>query len=251
MSNPVSSNNTGQNAGMQQSGAGASNVGSGGDQNKNQQKGYSPRPAYGTHPFFYSIGNKVNQYGLAPAFKYHMWSAQKGPFVGALAWGIPAAGLGYLGAKLWNRSRDTAAEELSPEMVNTIAALSGLAAAGLGGYAGYNHTKKSSVWRAGELSKEDIIRIVELSSQLSSQEKMQAVSAIGQLSGSQLSQLRNILATAGGGAVGLLIFRWLMGKGLISSIAGAVIGGVIGQSLFGAPSYQPGTRTFENQRSIW
>lgn len=191
-----------------------------------------------------------------------------GPWAAAALGGIGGAGLGALGTMGWNAFSD---RQLNPKAVATLSALLGASVGGLGGYvnrrvrqgqfepniAERKHVKpedydaqiqqvmgKIASWR-DSFTREDkqernmIMQMLQQAPGMSFNERAHLMQGVNQLSVQDLSQLANMLGMAGGAAVGAIISRFLIGKGLVSTLLGAVTGGIIGSSLFGnTPSQQ-------------
>lgn len=152
-----------------------------------------------------------------------------GPAVGALATALPAGLLGYGGAWLWNRFADRD-HQLSPEKLGLTAAVGGGA---LGAYAG---SKRASAMRAGSPAdiEEALIAAIAADGSLTKQQQAASASAIGDLSPMQMQQLLSTISMTAGAGVGMVIFRFLMGKGLLPLALGGLLGAAAGGSMFGA-----------------
>ena len=197
----------------------------------------------------------------------------KGPVDAAFLGGVGGAGLGLLGSLGWNAFN---ARDVNPK---TVSLLAGLLGAGLGGVGGYTNWKAKAVAPPSDtlltrVSPEDynkqvqrvmgktagwrdpdgpsfrdernmILQILQSAPGMSFNERAHLMQGVNQLSSQDAARLANMLGTAGGAAAGALISRFLLGKGLVSTLLGAVTGGVIGSALFGNSPQQP--RTFGGQ----
>lgn len=80
-----------------------------------------------------------------------------------------------------------------------------------------------------------VVQLIQSAPGMSFTEKSQLIAGISQLSSGEVSQLSNSLTGIGGAAVGAIVARFLMNKGLIGTVLGAIFGGTIARSLFGSP----------------
>lgn len=198
-----------------------------------------------------------------------------GPTASALMGGIGGAGLGALGSLGWNAVTQ---RDVNPKMV---ALLSGILGAGIGGLGGYMNQQagvprppyedprfkrvsrddynaqiqsimgKTAGWRepGAPSRRNDIAAVTQMLQSapgMSFNEKAHLMQGVSRLSPHDAARLSNMLGTAGGAAVGAIISRFLIGKGLLSTIIGAVTGGVIGNALFS--NRAPGHETYSGQR---
>lgn len=191
----------------------------------------------------------------------------QGPLVSGGLSGLAGMGTGLLGGLGWNALSEN---KVNPAM---IALLSGLTTGSLGAFGGYLNQKgqqgggfspgqyhapkrvspqdyamqvnsvmgKSAFYHKSPdtpfgQSRDDtqfIMNILQNAPGLSFNERAHLASGVSRLSSSDASNLAGLLGAAGGAAAGALIARFLMGRGLISSLLGAVTGGVVGSLLFG------------------
>lgn len=109
--------------------------------------------------------------------------------------------------------------------------------AGLGALAGGALAAASHAYRAGNMQKvsfamiQDPLTAVMLDTSLSGNEKQEVLRALGRLSISEKNELSRLLSTVAGAGVGAFILRYLIGKGLIPTAIGAILGGVIGRGM--------------------
>lgn len=211
------------------------------------------RPAYG------AIRSGLNRY------------FDMGPLGAAALGGIGGAGLGAIGSMGWNAISD---RQVNPKAIATIAALLGASLGGIGGYARqkahspyvaavdnrFNRVSpedydkqvqdvmmgKTAGWREpGSPSFQDarnmIMQMLQSAPGMSFNERAHLMQGVNQLSQQDASKLANMLGMAGGAAIGAIISRFLIGKGLISTLLGAVTGGVVGSALFGTSPVGPTT----------
>ena len=80
-----------------------------------------------------------------------------------------------------------------------------------------------------------VVQLIQSAPGLSFTEKSQLIAGIAQLSSNEVTQLSNSLIGIGGAAVGAIVARFLMNKGLIGTVLGAIFGGTVARSLFGPP----------------
>jgi hypothetical protein len=94
-----------------------------------------------------------------------------------------------------------------------------------------------------------VVQLIQSSPGLSFTEKSQLIAGVSQLSSNQVSQLSDSLAGMGGAAVGAIVARFLMNKGLIGTVLGAIFGGTVARSLFGSsvPKNDLGQPSFQGR----
>lgn len=121
-----------------------------------------------------------------------------------------------------------------------LATLGGAAAGGFAGNRLINNTMKSAAWRspsmdpqAAQANIQAILNALRSAPGLSFNQQAQLMSGVGRLDAQSAAQLRSLLGTAGGAGIGALVARFLMGKGLVPQVMGALLGGVIGNAVFG------------------
>lgn len=99
--------------------------------------------------------------------------------------------------------------------------------------------QKSSVVKTAAMGAAEaqarVVQLIQAAPGLSFTEKSQLIAGIAQLSSNEVSQLSNSLVGIGGAAVGAIVARFLMNKGLIGTVLGAIFGGTVARSLFGSP----------------
>ena len=78
-----------------------------------------------------------------------------------------------------------------------------------------------------------IVQAIQNSPGLSFNEKSQLIAGVAQLSSFDLSQLAASLSGYGGATVGAIVARFLLNKGLLGTVLGAIFGGAIAKSIFG------------------
>lgn len=201
-----------------------------------------------------------------------------GPGAAALGMGAGGAAIGLLGALGWNGLTNRVS-------VNPLTAslMAGLLGAGIGGFGGYAHRSavhgypgprsrtsprmlspdeymagissimgKTASWRGGNSfnesrkDREAIQAMLRNAPGLSFNERAHLVQGVQQLSDSEVGSLRRLLRSSGGSmAIGALVARFLLGKGLISTLVGAVAGGAVSKAFFNSVN---APRTFGGQR---
>lgn len=215
--------------------------------------------------FGYAVGNQLRDLykGYEPLVGGIL---NKGPLQGGLLTAAPGLLLGALGTGALNMiiGRPAGTDLLRNALIG------GLATGALGAYSGYlrkhkpNYSepaqpltlsskerqalhelaraqarmglKSASVKRAFSSASEAqsrIVQAIQSSPGLSFQEKSQLIAGVAQLSSNDLSRLASSLAGYGGAAVGAIIARFLLNKGLIGTVLGAIFGGSLANSLFG------------------
>jgi hypothetical protein len=151
--------------------------------------------------------------------------------IGGLATGSLGAYSGYLRKyKPQWAEPNTTPEQLTQEELKNIHAINRIKAlAGMNKQSGYS---KSAAMSASE-AQARVVQLIQSAPGLSFNEKSQLIAGISRLSGSEVSQLSSSLAGFGGAAVGAIVARFLMNKGLIGTVLGAIFGGTIAKSVFG------------------
>lgn len=150
--------------------------------------------------------------------------------IGGLATGSLGAYSGYLRKYKPQAEAPTAPEKWTPEELKQINELNRIqAATGL--------QKRSSIKTAMGAAEAQarVVQLIQSAPGLSFTEKSQLVAGIAQLSSNEVTQLSNSLVGTGGAAVGAIVARFLMNKGLIGTVLGAIFGGTVAKSLFGPP----------------
>lgn len=181
--------------------------------------GYQPENQLG-----YNLGrmanNGFNQFVQRPFAHF----ANKGPVQGGLAAGIPSALLGAVGAMGVN------AVTGSDVPVGRTALLLGLLGAGAGAWSGHMRTKEAAMFGASLDQK--IMTAVQQSGGLSLQDQAKIMQGLQRLPRQDKQMLWQAIASAVGASVGALVMRFLVSKGAIATSAGALLGGMLGNSLF-------------------
>ena len=85
---------------------------------------------------------------------------------------------------------------------------------------------------ADRMHRDLILRKTLADRQVPESAKAGIIRAMGRLSDREIRSLQRVVATAGGAAVGVLVMRWLVGRGLLSLTAGATLGAFAGSRLF-------------------
>ena len=218
----------------------------------------------------YAMGDKLNQLykGFGPIIGDIL---NKGPLAGGLLSTAPGLLLGAAGTGALNllTGKSTTSDMLRNALIG------GLATGSLGAYSGYvrkykpqweapnfkpekwspdelkninsnireqvlaglnkqSHYIKSAAMSSSE-AQARVVQLIQSAPGLSFTEKSQLIAGVSQLSGAEVSQLSNSLLGIGGAAVGAIVARFLMNKGLIGTVLGAIFGGTVAKSLFGPP----------------
>jgi hypothetical protein len=244
------------------------------DKFKSQNPEYAALNAYynphqSNRSFGYAMGDKLRSLykGYGPVIGDIL---NKGPLAGGLLSMAPGMLLGAAGSGALNL---LTGKSLTTDMLRN-ALIGGLATGSLGAYSGYLRKYKPQWdepkaeperWTPGELnnvnaevknkvlaalrkqgayaksaamsSSEAQARVVQLIQDapgLSFTEKSQLIAGVAQLNSNQVSQLSDSLVGMGGAAVGAVVARFLMNKGLIGTVLGAIFGGTVARSLFGS-----------------
>jgi hypothetical protein len=172
----------------------------------------------------YGVGNMVGRGFDSFVRRPFEHFANKGPLAGGLAGALPLAALGALGTMGANAF-------LGTDMpVGRNALLLGLLGGGMGAWSGQMRTKNAAMYGASLDQK--ILAAVQSSGGLSLQEQAKVMQGLRQLSSSDKQNLWQLIASASGAAIGALVLRFLGAKGAIATGFGAVLGGMLGNSLF-------------------
>ena len=190
-------------------------------------------PFYGPQTGAYQLGATLRDKLMAPNIIGRQ--LDKGPWTGAATLGgIGAVGGGIAGAitDAFTHNSGTAAR---------LATLLGLGGAALGGLSGHMRQPqdKAASWREGEDSvKEQLIEAINNAQMMNFNDRMRATAAVPQLNAFQAQQLLSQVSMLGGAAAGAAIMRFLFGAGLMGTLAGGFMGGMLGRSF--NPPYRPG-----------
>lgn len=255
---------------------------------KKQNPQYAALNAY-YHPFQsnrsfgYAMGDKINQLykGYGPVIGETL---NKGPLAGGLLSAAPGLLLGAAGTGILNL---LTGNSVSNNLLRN-ALIGGLATGSLGAYSGYLRkykpqfaakaepekwtpedlkkvnllnraqamaglNKQSASVKAATMSSSEaqarVVQLIQNAPGMSFTEKSQLIAGISQLSSGEVSQLSNSLTGIGGAAVGAIVARFLMNKGLIGTVLGAIFGGTIARSLFGSsvPKNDLGQPSFQGR----
>jgi hypothetical protein len=117
-----------------------------------------------------------------------------------------------------------------------MALLGALLAGGLGAYSGHVRTtdySKSAGWRSSAFGdpKEAITTALQ-QAPMEFNQKMQVLAGVSGLSPDQADQLARAIQSVGGMAAGGIIARYLLGWGLLGTLFGGAVGGMIGHNLY-------------------
>jgi len=204
------------------------------------------------HPFEdkesmgYAIGEKLRS-GLDYTGNIAGDVLNKGPMIGGLAAMVPGFLAGAAGSSLYNK---VTGQDNDNMLRNAM--LMALLTGGIGAYSGYLRSQQKPTFKSASSAIDEITSAIASAPGLSFSERSQLTAGVSKLGMSDLNSLASSLATVSGAAVGALVTRYLLNKGLIGSILGAVFGGVVAKSLFGAPTEQTnflGQKTTSNNRS--
>lgn len=181
------------------------------------------------------VGRKAREWISRPnAFSQAL---DGGILPGALATGALAAGTALGGSWLKNWLADD--EHQTNTGRNTLLAL--LAGGGLGAWLAYQRMqqpKAASRWfndpsAPQPSTKELVLKMLAQAPGLGADERFQYMAAVSQLRATELRNLAALLRSVGGAALGAVLARFFLGKGLLRSGAGAVLGLAAGSAFTG------------------
>lgn len=213
----------------------------------------------------YNVGSFLKNH-LSKGYKLYSDYANQGPAGGALAGALPAAAAGLLGTGVANY---LSGNDMSDNMVrNSI--LAALLGGGVGAYSGHlrstrpafspmqagvqpivNRTTQQNELRqalqpiknaaykmvgdntTGMDTRQYILAALSDAPGLSFNERAQLTAGTASLSNNDLTQLKQLLISAGGASVGALVSKFLMNKGLIGTVLGAILGSSVAKAVFG------------------
>jgi hypothetical protein len=108
--------------------------------------------------------------------------------------------------------------------------------------------QKASAWRSPEMNTQaaqasvrSLMSMLQAAPGLSFNQRAQLMSGVSSLDANSARELQRLVSMSGGAAIGVIVARFLMGKGLGATVLGAMLGGVMGNALFG--NSQPRTST--------
>lgn len=168
----------------------------------------------------------------------------RGPVVGGLSGAGAGALLGLLGKGALNWFRG---DELTSGM-GRGALLGALLGAVGGGYSGYHHAQPDpSFYKSGSMFQEGsgisrqegqqlqtLINMIGSAPGLSFNQRAELMSGVRRLPGNDINQLlQTLLSSGGGAAIGVLVAKFLMRRGLVGQVLGALMGGMLGRAVFG------------------
>jgi hypothetical protein len=130
------------------------------------------------------------------------------------------------------------------------ALLAGAAGAGISAYShGAAERRSSFLAKQANQEVDFIIEAITEDRSLSPTEKAQCLRAVVSLGTVHRAELSRMLSTATGAGIGMLIMRFLRGKGLIHTAVGGMMGALAGYMSSGGPKYNPmGQLTLSNYR---
>lgn len=159
------------------------------------------------------------------------------PFTAALGYGGlgAATAAGTIGVKNWLRGRRLTEADKQRQRKQKI--LAGLAGAGVG--------LGLRKWGSFGAPMGDPLTFIAAKLQddttMSPIQQQQMLDAIEQLSGTQQSDLAQLLTTVAGAGIGAVIAKFLMNMGVGGTIGGALLGGFFGSRAGRLPENRPGT----------
>ena len=180
------------------------------------------------------------------------------PWLGALGWGLPAAGLTYLASKPF-ADRFAARDAYDREDYEYLkrrnrlgaTALAGLALGGLGYHTGrhYQRTKQSSF-----NSFDPLHQLLNRDNSVSYAAKQSLLDAANSLSERERNDLIRLVSGVGGGAVAGLIAKFLLGKGIVTSTVTGLLSGIAASNIANtltAPSRNAGGLRMVNSFNMY
>jgi hypothetical protein len=227
-------------------------------------------PFQSNRSFGYAMGENLNKLykGYGPVISNIL---DKGPLAGGLLSMAPGLLLGAAGTGVLNL---LTGNSLSNNLLRN-ALIGGLASGSLGAYSGYLRkykpqweapdlepekwtpedlkrinlfnraqaaaglNKQSAQIKSAAMSASEaqarVVQLIQSAPGMSFTEKSQLIAGVSQLSSNEVSRLSDSLLGMGGAAVGAIVARFLMNKGLIGTVLGAIFGGTVARSLFGPP----------------
>ena len=185
----------------------------------------------GTGGLFYNMGRNLRENMKQPLGQLGDWMNKgvgHGAAAGALL-GLPA----FLGTALFNKLTGS---ELPSAGIGLATAAAG---AGLGAASSHERTKVAG-WRApGEsiTPKLEINQLLQSATGLSFQDRTSMALGVNQLTQDQARELLGLLSTVSGAGIGALIAKFLMHAGFLGTMAGAAVGGWLGNAFSHPQSY--------------
>lgn len=155
--------------------------------------------------------------------------------IGGLATGSLGAYSGYLRKYKPQFEEKILPENWSPEELKKIHQLNFEKARRMYGTGLHKASSIKSAAMGAAEAQSRVVQLIQSAPGLSFTEKSQLIAGIAQLSSNEVAQLSNSLVGIGGAAVGAIVARFLMNKGLIGTVLGAIFGGTVARSLFGPP----------------
>jgi hypothetical protein len=173
-----------------------------------------------------STGNQIGQSiqsALGDPNNRFKQLARHGALPAGAALGAGGAAVGYgVGSIL-----ELLQQGQGPNWSKLLAALLGIGGAGLGAYAGRNHTKQASFM--GD-PKRDLVKLLESDLSMSFSDKAQLMLVLQGVQTQQATKILSMLRGAAGAGVGALIAKHLLGMGLGGQILLGLVGGKLGSN---------------------
>jgi hypothetical protein len=211
----------------------------------------------------YSVGRMLGR-GYSKGMPFADNILNRGPLVGGMASAIPGALLGALGTGAFNM---LSGNPDKTEHTGRNALLGALLTGGVGAFSSYlrqnkpqfnvpptapiqgynnanlpadrinerqqvNNILSKSAFSMGTEKEDELISLIRDVTGLTPEQKNKLITGISKLSLVDLHTLEASLVGASGAALGAIITRFLMNKGLLGTAVGAILGGTVASSLF-------------------
>lgn len=171
----------------------------------------------------------------------------KNALIGGLATGSLGAFSGYLRKYKPQWNAPAKRELVTPQDLAIMNNYNKVQALGAGLHNKAAATKRAYASAAEAQSK--IVQLIQSAPGLSFNERSQLTAGVAQLSSTDLTQLSSMLTGVAGATVGAIVARFLLNKGLIGTVLGAIFGGRIAKSVFGpaVPKNDLGQASFQGR----
>ena len=234
-------------------------------------------PAQSTRSLGYSMGK-----GLSNFRKEWAGTAgdilNKGPLIGGLASAAPGLLLGGVGTGLANL---LSGNDMGHN-VSRNALIAALLTGGLGAFSGYTRKYKPTytpyyaqpvspnkelqeqlqtltrlrgvksamygeAFSPSSAGSSSVTMAIQNAPGLSFNERSKLIAGVSQLDPTSLQQLARALNNVGGAAVGAIVSKFLLNKGLIGTVLGAIFGGAVAKAVFGTPNNALGQQSMQGR----
>ena len=216
-------------------------------------------PTQSNRTMGYTLGNSLNNFRKT-------WGGRagsildKGPLIGGLASAAPGLLLGGLGTAAVN----TVTGNDTGHNVMRNALIAALLTGGLGAFSGYMRKYKpisaqtpdtqgyksaayGEAYTPGAPASYVVSSAIQAAPGMSFNERSKLMAGVAQLDANSLQQLAQALSTASGAAIGAIVSRFLLNKGLIGTVLGAIFGGAVAKAVFGTPNNALGQQSMRGK----